>query len=565
MRSIRLILFSFLLAGAVLAASIDRVFADEAVADQINQLKQQMLQMQEKMARLEHQAELDEEKANVAAQAAARAVARARPPNEPRVTESPTHRFGLSSADGQNTIELTGRLDFDAGDYLGTHSKFNSSAALDSGFDARRARIGVTGKFMGDWTYALIYDFGNTSDSININNYTAQNVHLQPAYQANSYSALSGLENASVTYNGFYGHGQKFPVAFDIGYMDVPSNLDEATSSNDIMFMERSSAQVVQTEFGGGDFRAAIGARSNDDRYWAGIYLTGPQSGALHTTCADTVPNGSSSTYPLTSTNCANGQQTALVTRASYQLYQGADASLHIGVNNILDFQARNSSNSSTLNLYDRPELRIDPTIFLVTCSQASSATNACKGVNSGGGDVAGLELAGAVGGFYTQAEFYHYIVNQNLAAGEKYAPTLDFNGGYAEVSYSFGGTRHYVPATGAYSGVIPERPLSFGGGGWGAIEIAARYSGIDLNSHSPGFGNPLSATGGVEGGFQQTWSIGLNYYPNDNMRFMLDFLHVDVTNRLYPDYVVGGKTGDLTVNGGVSFNAIAARTQINF
>lgn len=200
-----------------------------------------------------------------------------------------------------------------------------------------------------------------------------------------------------------------------------------------------------------------------------------------------------------------------------------------------------------------------------MTCSQASSASNACKGVNSSRGDVAGLELAGALGGLYGQAEFYHYIVDQNLAAGEKYAPTLDFNGGYAELSYSIGGTRHYIPATGAYSGVITDRPLSFGGGGWGALEIAARYSGIDLNSHSPGYGNPLGATGGVEGGFQQTWSIGLNYYPNDNMRFMLDFLHVNVSNRLYPDYVVGGHTGDLTVNGGVTFNAIAARTQINF
>jgi phosphate-selective porin OprO/OprP len=315
--------------GLVLVLTAQSGFAQDAsVSAQIDALKQQMLQMQQKIGRLEHQAQLDEEKANAAAQAAqtAQRVARVRPTNEPRVTESPTHRFGISSADGQNSIELTGRLHFDVGDYLGTRSKFNGGASLDSGVDARRARLGVTGRFMGDWTYALIYDFGNTSDTVNINNYTAQNVHLQPAYQANSYSALSGLENASVTYSGFYNHGQRFPVAFDIGYMDVPSNLDEATSSNDIMFMERSSSEVVQTEFGGGDFRAAFGARSNNDRYWAGLYVTGPQSGALHTTCADTVPSGSSSSYPLTSSNCADGQQMALVSRASYQLYQSADA-----------------------------------------------------------------------------------------------------------------------------------------------------------------------------------------------------------------------------------------------
>jgi phosphate-selective porin OprO and OprP len=59
--------------------------------------------------------------------------------------------------------------------------------------------------------------------------------------------------------------------------------MEEATSSNDIMFIERSTAQVVATEFGGGDFRSALDVRSNNDRYWVGAFLTGPNSGALHT------------------------------------------------------------------------------------------------------------------------------------------------------------------------------------------------------------------------------------------------------------------------------------------
>jgi phosphate-selective porin OprO/OprP len=238
---------------------------------------------------------------------------------------------------------------------------------------------------------------------------------------------------------------------------------------------------------------------------------------------------------------------------------------LHIGINNILDFQPRSSSSGESLQLSDRPELRVDPTVFLVTCGQASSATNACKGINANSADVVGAEFAGAYGGLYAQAEFYHYTIEQNLAAGEKFAPTLAFNGGYAEVSYSFGGTRHYNPAAGAYTGVIPDQPLSWSGGGWGAIEIAGRYSGIDLNDDSPGFGKTLASTGGAEGGVQQTWSIGLNYYPNNNMRFMLDFLHVNVGDRLYPNFATGAKTGALTVNGGVQFNAIAIRSQINF
>ncbi len=56
------------------------------------------------------------------------------------------------------------------------------------------------------------------------------------------------------------------PVAIDAGYLDVPWTLDESTSSNDIMFLERSSPQVIATELGGGDFRSAGGRRSNGKR-----------------------------------------------------------------------------------------------------------------------------------------------------------------------------------------------------------------------------------------------------------------------------------------------------------
>ncbi len=72
------------------------------------------------------------------------------------VTETPTHHFGLSSADGQNTIELTGRLHLDAGDYFGykPHTGTTDRKGLASGVNLRRARIGVIGKFQGDLSMA---------------------------------------------------------------------------------------------------------------------------------------------------------------------------------------------------------------------------------------------------------------------------------------------------------------------------------------------------------------------------------------------------------------------------
>ena len=187
------------------------------------------------------------------------------------------YHFGFSDATGDNTVELFGRLQVDTGGYTNYNPgpETLDRKGLSDGVDLRRARIGVIGTFMSDWHYAFVYDFGNSSDSSNINNALASANSSTSPTTSNSF--LSGVENAFITYNGFYSHGQQFPVAFDFGIMDVPWTLEEATSSNDLMFLERSSAQVIATTFGGGDFRSAIDVRSNNDRYWLGAYLTGPQ------------------------------------------------------------------------------------------------------------------------------------------------------------------------------------------------------------------------------------------------------------------------------------------------
>jgi phosphate-selective porin OprO/OprP len=111
-----------------------------------------------------------------AAQAAARAQAIASAPPlppppaapAPHVVQTAGNRFGLESPDGRNSIFLTGRLHFDVGDYLDYQPQSRTFAAvqnLNSGVNARRARLGVTGKFDGDWNYTFIYDAGGSTDA----------------------------------------------------------------------------------------------------------------------------------------------------------------------------------------------------------------------------------------------------------------------------------------------------------------------------------------------------------------------------------------------------------------
>jgi phosphate-selective porin OprO and OprP len=522
-------------AAALLIGTTPAFADDTALKGEIDQLQQQIQLMQKQLQSLQNQ---------VNAQPAP--VAAAAPPSGPRVTESAAHRFGLSSADGQNTIELNGKLNVDVGDYL--HYGPNSAdvaggkeaSRLASGVNVRRARIGVDGKFMGDWSYALIYDFGGTSDSLNFNNAGANGNSKSAPSTSNT--ALSGVENAFITYNGFYNHGQQFPVAFDFGVIDVPWTLDEPTGADNIMFMERSSAQVVATLFGGGDSRTAFGVRSNNDRYWAGAYVTGPNTGALHddgNACTDAFGAIPTEACLSGSTTAPSGNmvQLAAVARGSYQIIQTEDASLHFGIDLSDTFHPETGANVSGISLSDRPELRIDPTTFLTTSTIPASSAY-----------VYSAEAAAAWGNAFAQGEFYHYVVDQSTVD----APQLNFNGGYVEASYSFGGKRRYNPATGAYTGVIPESPLSWSGGGWGAIELAARYSMIDLDDQ-------LDNTHGIGGGRQTVWSLGVNYYPNLNMRFMFDLEHADIS-------VPSGPTVIAAVKGlPASIDAIAARTQINF
>src|SRR5580698_5029434 len=477
------------------------------------------------------------------------------------------YHFGFSDATGDNTVELFGRLQVDTGGYTNYSPAPQTldRKGLSDGIDLRRARIGVIGTFMSDWHYAFVYDFGNSSDSSNLNNALASANSSTSPTTSNTF--LSGVENAFLTYNGFYNHGQQYPVAFDFGIMDVPWTMDEATSSNDIMFMERSSAQVIATTFGGGDFRSAIDVRSNNDRYWLGLYLTGPNAVALHTagaSCNTGTTAVTAGTPCVTSAQMTGaGPQLAFLARGAYQVIAEKDTTFHIGFNYANLFDPSTGANLQAISLSDRPELRVDPTSFLATGNIPAS-----------GGQVFGVEVAGSYKNFFAQGEYYHYTIDTragvpttpgNLQGGVS-GPTLNFDGGYLQASYSIGGVRHYDPTRSAYTGVIPESPLVWGTSGWGALELATRFTVINLNSPylttavlGPAYSAPGVFTGGTTtygGGKETSYGVGLNWYPNLNMKFMLDYEHVVVDN---PQFFAGPNYRGATIDW------VGARTQLVF
>jgi phosphate-selective porin OprO and OprP len=508
--------------AAILAASSAN--AQPITAEQVDRLQAQIETLQRELKALKGKVNTTQQQAQ---QAYAAAPAAGKVPVAPPtaiVKMSPGNRPSICTLDGLNCIAITSRLHLDTGGYWYTPNTLAAPTNpagpppqhLDSGVNARRARIGVLGTFMGDWNYGLIYDFGGSSDGFASTATTGGTaVGFLPG------GILSGIENAYVSYTGFKPFGGN--LAIEGGYMDVPYTLDEAISSNDIMFMERASSQVIAANIAAGDFRSTFGGRWWNNWIWAGAYVTGPTSGAIHAS-ASVNPPGATEQY-----GAFGRLALQVVNEKAYSLHIGGDAEF------LLKPALNRVTQTQSLTLSDRPELRIDPTSLITTGAIA----------NVSGAQVYSAEVAGSYGPLYVQGEYFYY--NLDRTAGT----SLKFNGGYVQAAWTLTGeTRGYNASAGAYAGIVPNDPWSLVSSGWGAWEIAGRYSVMDLNDR-------LGLADGVAGGKQSVYTAGLNWYVNRNIRFMLNYLHATIDRQ--------SSAVAFNNNFGAKFDALALRTQVAF
>ena len=118
--------------------------------------------------------------------------------------------FTLESANGRNSIQLTGRIHLDYRqnnlDMFNTDFNDRDTASTADAFELRRARLGVKGKFAKDFKYEIV---GN----------------------------LPGTATVDVA---FIDYAKYDAVQLRLGKFKQPFNLEEQTSSNNIDFMERS-------------------------------------------------------------------------------------------------------------------------------------------------------------------------------------------------------------------------------------------------------------------------------------------------------------------------------------
>lgn len=103
-------------------------------------------------------------------------------------------------------------------------------------------------------------------------------------------------------------------------------------------------------------------------------------------------------------------------------------------------------------------------------------------------------------------------------------AQNINFNGGYFMASYFLGGVKYGYDARQG----IQTLPMI---GSNGALELAARYSTTDLNNKN------------IKGGKLNSYDFGVNYYPNNNIKLMVNYIfsHLDNSARIHknPQYLL--------------------------
>jgi phosphate-selective porin OprO/OprP len=372
----------------------------------------------------------------------------------------------IASGDGQFTASLRGVMQLDTAQYLQDDNLGASVVGRDfnSGTNFRRGRLGVEGKLYGDFDYNITLDFGGSGTD-----------------------GQTTLHELWIQYSGFK------PAKIRVGAFAPNLGLEDAASTNGSLFPERPSAAEVARSLAGADKRIAAQVLANGDHWLAAAAITGAKA-------AD---------------GATFDEQLGYTFRVAGTPLYGFDWRVHVGANASIVAQPAQATAAGpyTLTLEDRPELRVDGTRLVSTGA-----------LDADGARHWGLELAAQKKNWLVQGEYFDIALERRQPAVGVTDP--GFTGWYVEAGWVVTGeARKYNTGTAAFDAPPVDKPFKPKAGQWGAWELAARYSVLDLND------NEFSAVTAdrVRGGEQAIWSAGVNWFVNPAVRFSLNYLDVSV------------------------------------
>jgi phosphate-selective porin OprO and OprP len=450
------------LACIVLAISAVRVWAEEKrVVDELldilrsnKQITEQQYRALKSRAEDERQQDLRQQAVEKTAVATPTAVLAAAPPATPPPGETMRayykNGFNLESAGGDFKLIVGALTQLDWNVSLPGAGVQRKFMLQDTynGFEFRRARLYIAGTVFKNIDYKFEYDF-------------AENASGQPAFK-DVYMGMGDIPYVQYV---------------RVGYFKEPFSLEELTSDWITTFQER----------------ATMNAFAQPDRN-TGI--------AVYQTYLDQRMTFASGFFRLTN-NFGDGfgsdapyDITARLT--GLPAYVAGDNLIHLGLSYSHKFRDFTQQSQETLSFASRPEAHLFP-VNLVNTGK----------INTDGADLVDPEIALVRGPLAIQGEYTWALVQQ----ADQSNPT--FGGGYVEASYFLTGESRasfYRLDKGHFDRVMPIHNFSIDGEHWGAWQLAARFSRIDLSSEAVGGGALDDVTGGLNWYLNPVTRITVNY-----------------------------------------------------
>lgn len=370
----------------------------------------------------------------------------------------------LVSDDGSSSLKLSGRVQLDAtslpDQYKNGREKDDNFFASRTESEIRRARLGIEGVFHSDWEYELEVDFAENGVD---------------------------LKKAQLTYGGWKDND------VTVGYQRVAFGLENTASSRYSLFMERGLTDTFSPD-------RNLGVAWHYTGWdWAQFKV-----GAYIPNSIDTITetdNGSDDdTHRVDAYNYIGRITMAPVNLSNQVLHFGASAAY-------TDYSSVDTDEA--IRYRARPESHLSQR--LVTTDEIYDPDNTQR---------YGLEAAYSGHGFLLQSEYVSastkgYYDDKNLKGDED---TYSYDSWYLSGAYMLTGESHaYRRKGGTFGNVMPDHPISKGG--WGAWEIAGRYSTIDLNDNDQ------------YGGELEDFTLGVNWYMENNLKMMFNYIHYDADN----------------------------------
>ena len=451
------------------------------------------------------------------------------------VNKEKDNMFSVESGDGNNSVALTGRMHFDVRgvdadkEQSGVSESDRDTKSLADNFEVRRARIGVKGKFAKDFSYEVVGNLvGSNTNTLDV---------------------------------AFLNWAKYEPFQIRVGQFKQPFTLEELTSSNNIDFMERSYVnQITPAKKPGVMFHGvptkgltyAVSAyqqnnwgeesTKEDGKSFAGratmniAELAGwnTKESVLHIGAAGF--NSEYSILPATSSQTSSAASAD--TRATVFSFRSGGRGLANAYRAQIGGEAISSASYNTV------------------ADKTAQIENKAYG----------LEFAAAQGPFKLQGEY----TAQTFDASHDQGGTLkaDVKAYYAEALWMITG-ENYADwyKNGVWGAVKPKSNYDFETGkGNGAWELGLRFDAFDVDdtkitagtTNKSRFQGSTDGSGtGSEGG-AKTYTAGLKWVLNPNMRMMLNYTHTKYDTAFAPIDVSSGKVNDKE-------DLLMLRTQVAF